>query len=150
MGKPEPMELTNLCLIHRGKEILLQNRVKKDWAGWTLPGGHIEAGESIVESVRREMLEETGLTLGRVQLCGVKQFPREDGLRYLVMLFKSDDFSGELVSSEEGQMAWIPMDRLKEYDTVDDLQELLDVMLRDDLNEFQYIVEGDHWIVKLY
>ena len=46
-------------------------------------------------------------------------------------------------------MEWIALDRLSEYDTVDDLQELLDVMLREDLNEFQYLVNGDEWIVNL-
>ena len=41
------------------------------------------------------------------------------------------------------------MDKLQEYNTVSDLKELLDVMLRPDLNEFQYIVRGDDWIVNL-
>ena len=40
--------------------ILLQNRVKKDWRGYTLPGGHIEPGESFVDAVIREMKEEIG------------------------------------------------------------------------------------------
>lgn len=150
MGRKERMELTNLCLLYRGNEVLLQNRTKDDWRGFTLPGGHIEPGESIVESVIREMREETGLTVIRPKLCGVKQFPNDEGGRYLVILFKSGEFTGELVSSEEGRMEWVPMDRLEEYDTVSDLQELLDVMLRDDLTEFQYIIQDGDWIAKLY
>ena len=150
MGRKERMELTNLCLLYRGNEVLLQNRTKDDWRGFTLPGGHIEPGESIVESVIREMREETGLTVIRPKLCGVKQFPNDEGGRYLVILFKSGEFTGELVSSEEGRMEWVPMDRLEEYDTVSDLQELLDVMLPDDLTEFQYIIQDGDWIAKLY
>ena len=46
-------------------------------------------------------------------------------------------------------MKWIPLDRLDQYDTVSDLQEHLDLMLSDELTEFQYIVEGDEWIVKM-
>lgn len=148
MGRAEKVELTNLCLIRRGEEILLQNRRKKDWQGYVLPGGHVEPGESIVDSVIREIKEETGLDIIEPRLCGVKQFPIEDG-RYLVFLFKTDSFSGELISSEEGKMEWIRMDELERYPIVSDLRELLDVMLSDELTEFQYIVRGDEWIVNL-
>ena len=44
MAKTENVELTVLCLIQDGDKILLQNRVKKDWKGYTLPGGHVEGG----------------------------------------------------------------------------------------------------------
>ena len=49
-------------------------------------GGHVEPGESIVDSVVREMKEETGLSVWNLRLCGVKQFPI-DGGRYLVFFF---------------------------------------------------------------
>lgn len=144
----EWVELTTLCLISKGDSILLQNRVKKDWLGYTLPGGHVEPGESIVDSVIREMKEETGLTVENVKLCGVKQFPIENG-RYVVFLFQTDCFSGELRSSEEGKVEWVKRDLIHQYPCVADLQELLDVMLRDDLQEFQYIIQGDEWLVNL-
>ena len=51
MGRTETVELTVLCLIQDGDKILLQNREKEDWKGYTLPGGHIEPGESFVDAV---------------------------------------------------------------------------------------------------
>ncbi len=106
MSRTENVELTVLCLIEDGDRILLQNRVKKDWQGYTLPGGHVEPGESFVDAVIREMKEETGLTVEDPRLAGVKQFPIENG-RYVVLLFKATRWAGELVSSEEGQMEWV-------------------------------------------
>ena len=61
MSRTENVELTVLCLITDGSRLLLQNRTKNDWQGYTLPGGHVEPGESFVDAVIREMKEETGL-----------------------------------------------------------------------------------------
>ena len=145
MGRSESVELTTLCLLRRGDEILLQNRVKADWRGYALPGGHVEPGESIVDAVIREMKEETGLTILSPKLCGVKQFPTDQG-RYVVFLFRCDRFEGELTSSAEGRMEWVRRDRLGEYPCVADLEELLRVMEREDLNEFLYILEDGQWL----
>ena len=108
----------------------------------------MECGESIVDAVIREMKEETGLTIQNPKLCGIKQFPI-DGGRYLVFLFETEVFTGTLRSSGEGEMRWIPRSRLGEYRTVEDLDALLEVMLRPELTEFQYLVSGDDWTVRL-
>ena len=148
MRKTEPIELTVLCLIEDGDRILLQNRVKNDWHGYALPGGHVEPAESIVDAVIREMKEETGLTVLSPRLVGVKQFPIESG-RYLVFLFKATRWTGELQSSEEGHMEWIEYSRLPELQTVDDFDELLRVINNPELTEFQYLVSGDDWAVSI-
>lgn len=148
MKKTENVELTVLCLIHKNDKYLLQDRVKKDWKGYTLPGGHIEKGESIVDAVVREMKEETGLTVYNPKLCGVKQFPLEDG-RYIVFLFCADEFSGQVISSEEGTMHWVNKDDLSNVNTVEDFQELLRVMLDENLSEFQYVIEDNKWKIIL-
>ena len=148
MRKTESIELTVLCLIEDGDRILLQNRVKNDWHGYALPGGHVEPGESVVDAVIREMKEETGLTVLAPRLVGVKQFPIESG-RYLVFLFKATRWTGELQSSEEGHMEWIEYSRLPELQTVDDFDELLRVINSPELTEFQYLVSGDEWTVSV-
>lgn len=148
MHRTENIELTVLCLIENGDKILLQNRTKKDWQGYALPGGHVEQGESFIEAVKREMKEETGLEIKNPKLVGVKQFPIENG-RYLVLLFKTTEWTGDVISSEEGVMEWIEYSRLSNVKTVNDIDELLKVMNTPELTEFQYIDNGDEWIVSI-
>ena len=148
MHTTENVELTVLCLISNGDKVLLQNRVKNDWRGYALPGGHVEPGESFVDAVIREMREETGLTVYNPKLVGIKQFPIDNG-RYIVFLFKTAEYTGNLQSSDEGMMEWISREDLKNVNAVDDLEELLNVMENDELTEFQYIVSGDEWTVSI-
>lgn len=149
MERTERAELTVLCLICDEDRILLQNRVKRDWQGYTLPGGHVEPGESFTQAVIREMKEETGLDIRHPVLCGVKQFPIEGG-RYIVLLYKASQFSGTLCSSEEGEMRWISRSELPKLALVDDFAKLLKVMEDETLSEFQYVIEGGKWEVKQF
>lgn len=153
MRRAENVELTVLCLITDGDRVLLQNRIKEDWKGYALPGGHVEMGESFVDAVIREMKEETGLDIKNPKLAGIKQFPIQDGKyengRYIVLLFKACEFSGKVISSEEGQMEWIDYDHLAEIEAVDDLEELIHVINNQNLTEFQYLVDGDEWSVSV-
>jgi len=59
MEKTENVTLTNLCVITNGNRILLKERT--DCSGVFFPGGHVEKGEPVVDSVIREVQEETGL-----------------------------------------------------------------------------------------
>ena len=72
MNKTENTELTVLCLLEEDDRILLQNRVKKDWQGYTLPGGHVEAGESFVDAVIRELTEFQYLVSGDEWIVSTK------------------------------------------------------------------------------
>ena len=68
---PEKAEFTNMCMIYDGEgNILVQDRIKS-WCGIAFPGGHLELKESIVESVIREVKEETGLDISNLELCGI-------------------------------------------------------------------------------
>ena len=148
MERTEKVELTVLCLIQKGNQYLLQDRIKEDWRGFTLPGGHIEKDESIVDAVIREMKEETGLTIRNPKLRGVKQFPIENG-RYIVFLFQAEEFEGNVISSQEGAMRWISKEELFSVNTVKDLEELIQVILDDRLTEFQYVIQDNEWKITI-
>lgn len=131
--------ITVLCLIYRDDEILLQNRVAENWPGVTFPGGHVEPGESFVEAIKREMHEETGLTIEKPQLCGVKQYQSQFDERYVVLLFKTDCFTGELVSSSEGKMTWVKRSEIDTYPIVPDFKELLRVFDDPSIQELIFV-----------
>ena len=142
--RTERVELTVLCLVEDKNKVLLQNREKKDWQGYTLPGGHIERDESFVDAVIREMKEETGLDIKNPILVGVKQFPIKYG-RYVVFLFKATEFEGALQSSAEGKMEWVEYNDISNINTVDDFEDLLKVINSKELSEFQYVVKDNIW-----
>lgn len=148
MNRCEFVELTVLCMVYDDHKILLQNRVKNNWKGYTFPGGHVEKGESFVEATIREIKEETGLTVKNLQLCGIKQFPIDHG-RYIVLLYKTNQYEGHLISSQEGEMKWIDRKSLENIELVEDFMELLQVFDQDDLSEFQYKIENNQWNVYL-
>ncbi len=102
MDRTEIVTLTNMCMVYQDDQVLVQNKVHRDWNGITFPGGHVEKNESFADAVIREVYEETGLTIQSPQLCGIKDWTKADGSRYMVFFYKTDKFKGELKSSDEG------------------------------------------------
>lgn len=150
MSRSEQAIFTNLCMVCDGADhILVQDRKKPDWPGLCFPGGHVEPGESFVESVIREVREETGLTIENPILCGTKQFQTEDGERYVVLLYRASRYSGELRSSDEGEVFWIPRDSLSQHQLSIDMEDMVKVFESDTLSEFYYYLENGDWKHKL-
>ena len=143
MSRATSTVLTNLCLVEdptNGKVVLQYrspDRYKK-WSGYAFPGGHIEEGESLAESVIREVYEETGLTIADPKLVAVKDWEPEEGGRYIVFCYKATEFTGQLRSSEEGEVSWVKKDQLEKLDLSYDMLPLLEVMEDPDLSEYYY------------
>ena len=139
MAKAEMTRLTNMCMVcDSDGNVLVQERKDPNWPGLTFPGGHVEPGESFVDSVIREVKEETGLTVEHPYLCGVKHFHTLDNTRYIVFLFKTNRFSGELKSSEEGEVMWIPLKDWQNYTWIPDFEHLLEIYRNDEISELFY------------
>ncbi|MGN0664115.1 MAG: 8-oxo-dGTP diphosphatase [Negativibacillus sp.] len=150
MARSESAVFTNMCIIcDNNGNILVQNRKNPNWPGITFPGGHVEHGESFVESVIREVKEETGFDIENPILCGIKQFQDRSDSRYVVLFYKCSHFSGELQSSDEGEVFWIPRSELLNYPLANDFERMLEIFESDDLSEFYYYKEKDQWKIKL-
>ena len=149
MAHTQQAIFTNMCMITDGDQVLVQDRKNPNWPGVTFPGGHVEPSESFVESVIREVYEETGLTIKNPVLCGTKQFQTSENARYVVLFYKADHFHGELKSSDEGEVFWIPRSELGNYPLAPDMLEMVRVMESETLSEFYYYKEDGSWKYKL-
>ncbi len=151
MARTEQVELTNMCMVYDDRgNVLVQDRKKKDWPGITFPGGHVEKGESFVDSVIREVKEETGLDIVHPSLCGVKQwYDEKKDYRYVLFFFKCNQFSGELKASDEGEVFWVARKDLLNYPLAPDFDKMLEVFESDDISEFFYRIDGDDWKIEL-
>ena len=139
MSRAEPVILTNMCMVTDGQgNVLMQDRADPGWPGLVFPGGHVEPGESFVASVTREVWEETGLTIRNPRLCGVKQFRTESGERYVVLLFRTDEYEGELHSSEEGAALWVAKSDLPNRRCVPKFEHLLRIFEDEAISELFY------------
>ena len=135
MERAERVILTNLCMIQSGTKVLVEEKIGKGADGIIFPGGHVEEHEPVVDSVIREMREETGLNIESPQLCGVKEWINEDGSRYLVFLFRADRFSGDLASSAEGDVFWMELEDVLKSNWIWHMDSLIRIMAKDEFTE---------------
>jgi 8-oxo-dGTP pyrophosphatase MutT (NUDIX family) len=98
---------------------------------WNGLGGKVKPGESPVECARREVLEESGLTLGDVKPRGRLTFSFQGKEDWVVHVFSSTSFEGEPVASDEGILRWFPDDSIP-----------YDEMWPDDRHWVPFILEG--------
>ena len=110
------MKQTTLCYLERGDEYLMLHRTKKkndeNHDKWIGVGGKFEAGESPEDCMRREIFEETGLTVTDYRYRGIVTFVSDIyGTEYM-HLFTVTDWTGEARECDEGELAWIKKQKL--------------------------------------
>ena len=103
---------TTLCYIEKDGAYLMMHRVKKkndmNQDKWVGVGGKLEVGESPYDCVKREIAEETGLTVDRPIYRGVITFVSDlYGTEYM-HLFTANEFEGEIKDDcDEGRLEWV-------------------------------------------
>jgi ADP-ribose pyrophosphatase YjhB (NUDIX family) len=113
------MVVAGAFVFDKENRLLLQKRT--DNGQWGLPGGFMELEETVQDTTRREVFEETGLHLGKLELFGIysgpdydKTFSNGDQVSLVQFLFTSKDFKGELVESNPESMKnkFFPLNKL--------------------------------------
>lgn len=112
------MQNTTLIYIEKESKYLMLHRTKKEndynkdkWIGI---GGHFEEGESPEECVRREVKEETGLDLRSQEYRGIVTFVSDNNFTEFMHIFWSDDFTGNLLECNEGDLEWVEKSRMND------------------------------------
>lgn len=118
-------------------QVLVQNKLGKSWGGITFPGGHIENGESITDSVIREVWEETGLLIRNLKHCGIVDYYNTEKIeRWICFLYKTNDYSGTMLEeTEEGKIFWTELSELKNMKVARNLDKFLEIFLREEALE---------------
>jgi len=108
------MTVTTQVYIFDGHNILIQNRKGHTWTGLAVPGGHVKHNEPTIQSAIREVKEETGLDVKDLVLFGTHQYTCPEDGESIAMLYYTTKFSGELKSSEEGEVSWMNIENVLE------------------------------------
>ena len=130
------MKNTTLCYIENNGKYLMIHRVKKvndiNKDKWVGVGGKFEERETPFDCVRREIREETGLTVHKLNYRGLVTFiSNEFGTEYM-HLFHTDDFSGELTRDcSEGNLEWVDKDKITELPLWEGDKIFLDLLQKD-------------------
>lgn len=110
------MKQTTLCYLERGGAYLMLHRVKKEQDAnkdkWIGVGGKFEDKESPEDCLRREVLEETGLTVTAWKYRGIVTFVSDVYPTEYMHLFTVQEWYGEQKECDEGDLEWVPIDRV--------------------------------------
>lgn len=117
MYTQEPLGVPTIVLNQEG-QVLMAERVGVYGAGlYGMPGGHIELNESIQETVKRELMEETGLVAEELEFVGVVRELQKKEYNFIHFGFQVKKYHGELKNVEPNKSKdweWVSLDQLPE------------------------------------
>lgn len=112
------MKQTTQCYLERGNQYLMLHRTKKEndenHDKWIGVGGKFEEGESPEDCMLREVREETGFTVTSWRYCGIVTFVSDIWPAEQMHIFVCNEWEGEQIVCDEGDLEWIEKRRLME------------------------------------
>ena len=104
------MKLATLVYVKRDGHTLMLHKARGYQVGkWNGLGGKFDPGESPEDCLKREVFEESGLTVSAASLKGFITFPDFDGEDdWYAFVYVVSGFTGDLKASDEGELHWIP------------------------------------------
>jgi len=126
---PVPTLGVSGIVFNNQKQILLIQRNQPPAMGfWSIPGGKLEAGESLVEACRREVKEETGLDTEVKNIVAVIE-RRVEGFHYVIIDYLALLVDGEntqpIPQSDVSEAKWVSLEHLNDYALVEGLAEII-------------------------
>jgi len=114
------------CVWKDGKVLLIQ-RAKPPVGLWSLPGGHVEFGETALAAAQRELLEESGVTADLTAFVGLYEIIREKpAFHYAIACYGGAWRSGAaLASSDALEARWLAPSELDSLDFVPNVREAI-------------------------
>ena len=142
----EKIILTTMCVVwdEVNNSIVMIDRKKGDWNGYTPPGGHLEFPESITDCAKREVKEETGLTVWDLEYKGVTHFvDTHDKKRFMVFNYFTENYKGKLTDGTyEGKPEWVKLTKIDNYTLAPGISERLDLFFENKIIEM-YDIENN-------
>lgn len=126
-----PILAVSAAIIRDGQVLVVQRANGPALGLWTMPGGVVEAGETLIEALVREVLEETALTVEPVALAGhrevlVRDTEQRVARHFVVLCFAARWISGEPMLNEElADSRWIRPAALAEFKTSEGLADIV-------------------------
>ncbi len=126
-----PFLAVSAAILRDGKVLAVRRARKPAVNLYTMPGGVVEAGETLFEAVTREVREETALTIEPVALAGHREAIQRDAegrvkRHFIIMCFAARWIAGEVALNEELDDArWLDPAELAALRTTDGLSEIV-------------------------
>lgn len=113
----QPQIAVGAIVIHDDALLMVQRANDPGKGLWSLPGGRVERGEYLADALRREVEEETGLTVAMGELAGILEVPGEE-FHYVILDFHAtlDGGSSPTPGTDAGDVRWVPLKEVAHLD----------------------------------
>ena len=126
-----PILAVSAAIIRQNRVLIVRRATPPAEGLYTLPGGGVEAGETLHDAIKREVLEETGISIEPITLAGHREAIKRDAdgkiaRHFVIMAFACRWLAGEPVLNEElTEARWLELPEIATLKTTDGLADIV-------------------------